>query len=926
VSGGLPDAVGVPRGPGSDTLIGTRLGHFRITARLGAGGMGEVYRAEDTRLGREVAVKVLPQAFVADPERLARFEREARVLATLNHPRIAGIFEVGEEAGTHFLVMELAAGETLEARIARGPLPLEEVLALALQIAEGLEAAHERGVVHRDLKPGNVMVDERGEVKILDFGLAKALTDEAAGLGPPGLSHSPTITHQATVHGQLLGTVAYMSPEQAKGLPADRRSDLWALGVVLWEMLTGRRPFAGGSVSETLAEVLKTDPPWEELPENLPRPLLRLLRRCLERDPRRRLRDAGDAQLELRAALEGRAETEARGHEPRSLRSSLFSVGVAAVAAVLVGLAIGWWLAASRAPREASDLGPRIVSMTQLTDQPGWQRSPALSPDGSQLLYVSSERGNDDIFLLRVGGERAINLTAGSPVDDFDPAFSPDGSSIVFTSQRQGGGIFVMGATGESPRRVAGLGFGPKLSPDGRRILYSSERIENPYSRAGYVPLRVVGLDGSGDRVLVETDAVAGAWSPSGRRVAYWGHQVVPGQRDIWTVSADGGGARPVTTDPATDWAPFWSADGRWLYFLSDRGGSPDLWRVPIDEASGETRGEPQPVTTGIARFEEAAIAGRGDLVALTAIRRLGEIVRVGFDPDAERVTSAPETIYESSHQTQQASVSPDGRWLASRTMSPREAIFVVAADSGERRTLLADGHRNRGPTWSPDGRWLAFYSNRGGNYDLWAIGADGGDLKQITDVSPGAMDRPFFVDGGRRICASSHDGEQIVGGCFDLGPDGIAGVTTPLGASAFQVNAGSRDFRHLSVSPDHRYLGGKVMEGGLEYIAGAYSLEDAELRFARDVDGRPLRRPREDLSSTWIDGTRMFFWDSEAQAARIWDVESGEIRTVEGVPGPGSLILSPDGRTLFVEKAPIESDIWLLRLAEEGGTEGTRR
>jgi eukaryotic-like serine/threonine-protein kinase len=892
-----------PTSRATRTRVGETLAHYRILEELGVGGMGEVYLAEDERLKRRLALKVLPPDLAGSPERLERFQREAETVAALNHPNIVTIYSIESEGEVHFLTMELVEGPTLRRLIDHsGALPIEDVLNFGVQISEGLAEAHAAGITHRDLKPGNVMVASNDRVKLLDFGLARA--DQPFGANAVLADKKDEITKE----GAILGTIAYMSPEQAKGQPADRRSDLWAFGVVLWEMLTGRRPFGGGSVTETLAEVLKSDPPWGELPAGLPRPLLRLLRRCLERDPRRRLRDAGDARLEMLAALETPAETEAL--EAAQGPASRMLIAVAAAAAALAGLGVGWWLATSRAPGGASDSRARIVSITQLTDQPGWQRSPELSPDGSHLLYVSSDGGDDDIFLLRVGGENAINLTADSPEDDFDPAYSPDGSSIVFTSQRQGGGIFVMGATGESPRRVAGLGRNPEFSPDGKRILYAGD------SRFKYMPLRVVGLDGSDDRVLGEEDAVAGVWSPSGRRIAFWGHPA----GGIWTVPADGGDARPVTNDPATDWAPFWSADGHWLYFLSDRGGSWDLWRVPIDEASGETLGELQPVTAGMARYEEAAIADRGDLVALTAVRRRGEIVRVGFDPEAERVTSAPETIFESSNPIQGASVSPDGRWLASGTISPQDAILVVAVDGSQRRTVLADGHRYWAPHWSPDGRWIAFRSNRSGNYDLWAVRSDGSELKQLTDTSPTFLERPIFVDGGRRVCSSARDAEGIRGVCFELGPEGIDGVAAPLGAAELDELPGSRGFSPWSSLPDGRYLGGQVF-GGAGNALAAYSFEDVEVRLARDVDDRPLEGF---FFSTWIDGTRMIFWDRETAAARIWDVETGEIRTVEGVPGPGSgrnamVVVSPDGRTLFVEKLLIESDIWLLRLAEEG-------
>ena len=321
-------------------MIGRTLAHFEISAKLGEGGMGEVYRATDSRLGREVAVKVLPEAFTRDAERLARFEREARVLAALNHAHIAGIYEVGQADGSHFLAMELVEGEDLSERLARGPLPRREALGLALQIARALEAAHARGIVHRDLKPANVMITPRGEVKILDFGLAKAWLDST---GPAAdLSHSPTLTAQHTVAGTLLGTAAYMAPEQARGAEADQRSDLWALGALLYEMLAGRRLFDEPSVTETLAVVLKGEIALDDLPADLSPATRRVLERCLERDADRRYHAAADVRIELEDALAGRdapsAAAEA-GRAPIALRR------LALVAAGLAAGALSAWLA-----------------------------------------------------------------------------------------------------------------------------------------------------------------------------------------------------------------------------------------------------------------------------------------------------------------------------------------------------------------------------------------------------------------------------------------------------------------------------------------------------------------------------------------------------------------------------------------------------
>ena len=283
---------------------GTKIGPYSVTAKIGEGGMGEVWQARDTKLDRDVALKVLPEAFTSDPDRLARFEREAKVLASLNHPNIGSIYGLEEAEGVKALVLELVEGPTLADRIKQGPIPIDEALPIAKQIAEALEAAHEQGVIHRDLKPANVKVKEDGTVKVLDFGLAKAFQPDASA---PGLSQSPTIslTAAATQMGMVIGTAAYMSPEQAKGKPVDKRADAWAFGAVLFEMLTGQRAFAGGDVSETLAYVITKDVEWATLPNGTPESIQQLLRRCLERDPRQRLRDIGEARIGIEGSGTG---------------------------------------------------------------------------------------------------------------------------------------------------------------------------------------------------------------------------------------------------------------------------------------------------------------------------------------------------------------------------------------------------------------------------------------------------------------------------------------------------------------------------------------------------------------------------------------------------------------------------------------------
>ncbi|MCG6922875.1 MAG: serine/threonine-protein kinase, partial [Acidobacteria bacterium] len=391
-------------------MIGQTLAHYRITAAIGAGGMGEVYRATDTKLGRDVAIKVLPSELAEEPERLARFEREAKLLASLNHPNIAHVYgfecaTLADGSSPHFLAMELVPGEDLAERLKRGAIPVDDALEIAKQIAEALEEAHEKGIVHRDLKPANVKVTEDGKVKVLDFGLAKAWSGDSAGAtSSADLSQSPTLAHTGTAAGIILGTAAYMSPEQARGRPVDKRADIWAFGVVLYEMLTGRQLFEGETVSDVLAAVLTLEVDLQRLPPGT-RPAVRtLLRRCLERDPRQRLHDVADARIVLDEIRAGRGAAEPAPAPASGVpRFALAAGAVLLVAALAAGAWIGHRAATSGAVG-ATDIA--LHRFTRLTYASGLESSPSLSPDGEFVAYTAIDGGDRDIFLLRVGGQR----------------------------------------------------------------------------------------------------------------------------------------------------------------------------------------------------------------------------------------------------------------------------------------------------------------------------------------------------------------------------------------------------------------------------------------------------------------------------------------------------------------------------------------
>ncbi len=393
---------------------GTHLGSYEVVALIGQGGMGEVYLALDTKLGRDVAIKVLPEAFAHDPQRLARFQREAKMLASLNHPNIATIHGLEESNGTHYLVMELVPGETLRERVAReGALPVEEALGIARQIAEALEAAHEKSIIHRDLKPANVKVTPEGKVKVLDFGLAKAFAGEEAGSDP---SNSPTLSQAATLPGVILGTAAYMSPEQAQGKPVDKRADIWAFGVVVYEMVTGRRPFRGDGVPETLAAVLKEEPQWDRVPAKVQG----LLRSCLKKDPKQRLRDIADAKL----LVEETPQTLERANSGLRHSRVLWVAALAVVAVVAVWVA---WLATRPVDRPLmrfrADLGPEAVEGANITA--------AISPDGTRLAFVARDAGGKEQLATRLLDQAQATVLSGTE-NAADPFFSPDGLWIGF--------------------------------------------------------------------------------------------------------------------------------------------------------------------------------------------------------------------------------------------------------------------------------------------------------------------------------------------------------------------------------------------------------------------------------------------------------------------------------------------------------------
>ena len=721
-------------------IPGSRLGVYQITALLGEGGMGQVYRARDTKLDRDVAIKVLPEAFAHDAERLARFTREAQTLAALNHPNIAHIHGLEESGGVRALVMELVEGDDLSKRIARfhapgasarqAGMPLDEVLPIARQIAEALEAAHEQGIIHRDLKPANIKVRADGTVKVLDFGLAKALDVHPASATT---DNSPTITSpaQMTGVGVILGTAAYMAPEQAKGRPVDRRADIWAFGAVLFEMLTGQRAFRGEDVSDTLANVLKTDPAWERLPADVPARIRQVLRSCLQRDAKQRL---GDMQS-VRLALEGAFETAASPATTTTTASSRGRLPWMAALAVAAMLISALAVPALRHLREALPPVPpemRVEITTPATDLP---LQFALSPDGRALVFVASGDGASRLWL------RPLNQTEARPLAGTEgaavPFWSPDSRSIGFFAA---GNLLRLDVAGGAPQVLAtltGLTSSGSWSADGT-ILFSRQAADRLWRVAatGGEPVAVTSLDPPR-----QVSHRAPHFLPDGRQFLFYA-QGPPETMGIYLGSLDGGTpTRLMASDSAGAFLP-----PDQVVFL--RQGT--LVARRLDLARGALTGDPVTLAdrVGVDEFARGgfAVSGAGPVAyraaggasrQLTWFDRTGKAVGVAGEPDANDLRY-PE-------------LSPDGRRVAMRrTVQGNADIWLLDLLRGGMTRLTFDTALDLNPVWSPDGSRIAFSSNRTGVLDLYLKPSNGSGAEARLVESPNTKQSQDWSADGR--------------------------------------------------------------------------------------------------------------------------------------------------------------------------------
>ncbi len=860
-------------------MIGRTLAHYRITAAIGAGGMGEVFRATDTRLGRDVALKLLPEAFAQDPDRLARFEREARLLASLNHSGIAHLYGFESatlEEGTtaHVLAMELVEGEDLAERLKRGPIPVDEAIGIAKQVAEALEEAHEKGVVHRDLKPANVKVTPEGKVKVLDFGLAKAWDGRDA--ASSDLSQSPTLAHTGTAAGLILGTAAYMSPEQARGRAVDKRSDVWAFGVLLFEMLTGRRLFDGETVSDVLAAVLTREPEWAALPSQLPWRVDELLRRCLERNPRNRLHDVADARLALEDVLAGRPEGPpaarlGKGAGRPSRRVLLWAIPLALAAGAAIGVFGARW---SRPAATA-------VTFERLTFRPGHFANARFAPDGQTVFYTASWDGHPrELFQSRPrAGELSLGLRGTNLL-----SVSRDGElalllpKLMSVPYYQRGTLAVVSASGGTPRELADDVINADWAPDGKSLAVIRDLggrlcLEFPLGERRY--------EAEGPLYFPRV-------SPDGERVALFERE----KDTLSLVVLDRGGRRTVLSPGWSDWWNLaWTPDGREIWFgAAHAGAAAGLYAVDLHGRVRDLWSAP-----GTLEIHDVAADGRA-LVARVAVRMhvFGRSAR-----GTERKLSWLES-------TSVVDLSADGRLALLRENSEREGgrsgVFLRDTE-GAPPVRLGEGLAEE---LSPDGKWAL--TLRGSQVVALPTGSG---APRSRDTGLASLSSARFMPDGQLLVAG-----RAAGGRTRLYAVRLEGEAPPrpIGDEfdpGFEASPWSR--APLALSHDGRLAAVGLASGGVRLIP----LDGSK---ARDLAGAVVNeRPLQ-----WTaDASKLYVLDPTDIPARVLlvDVATGRRQVVleihphdsSGVYNIEDVALTPDAAAYAYDYQQFQSDLYVV-------------
>ena len=886
---------------------GTQLGPYRIEAPIGAGGMGEVYRATDTRLRRTVAIKVLPRAQVADPERKKRFLQEARAASALNHPNIVTLHDIAHDAGEDYLVMEFVPGKSLNKLIPPKGLKIAEALHYAQQIASGLAAAHTAGIVHRDMKPGNVMVTAESQVKILDFGLAK-LVERA----PSAEGETRTEETALTESGTIIGTVSYMSPEQASASPLDHRTDIFSLGAILYEMLAGARPFRGASAVETLHAIIRDPAPTltAQPPE-----LQEILDKTLAKDPKDRYQHAGDLAIDLR-----RFEKVWESKSLPSLRTETVAAPggrlawAIAAAGLLIAVGAVWWAVARGTVLEHASLAG--VTISPLTSEPGYQGEPSISPDGQTIAYVSDRTGRLDLYLRQIGSSSDIALTRDQG-DNIQPAFSPDGRQIAFASSRSGGpvvfhfccdapmsggAIWIMPALGGTgaARRIVEQGNFPSWSPDGSTLVFTRFRAPKLFLvSSGGGEVREVPLN---FKSAVPAQFITPVYSSDGRWIFFASFSA--GIEFIYAVPASGGTVVELVRgrNPAWD-----SAAQAVVYVNLDEGKNHALWELPFSTVEGKP-GTPRPLTVGRGSDWRPAVSRDGSLIAFSGVTAAFNMELEPFDAEAGKVLGPPRALTSGRQSIYFMRFSPDGRSIVYQS-SRGAGTHIWRMEIGGAPVQLTSDPRfaEQFPGISPDGTTISFVRNQTPsplNRALWLMASDGANPREIgVNDSPDSPPR-WLPDGSGLL--------------YVISAQGIIAVRDLAGRETTTLPVRSGTATMPSVSADGKWVVFQYTpKGSSNQGVGAIPLSGGDVRVmvaSTHQEMHPFLSP----SGRWLyfqrDHKNLYRVPGPAQ-----DWKKADPVKITDFPETGGLFLedpqiSPDGKQLLFSRANISSDIWILK------------
>jgi len=872
-------------------MIGKTISHYKINEKLGEGGMGVVYKAEDTKLKRTVALKFLPSELTCDPEAKARFIREAQAASALEHPSICNIHEISEtDDGQIFIVMACYEGQTLKEKISIGSIDINEAIEIAIQIGQGLSRAHEEGIVHRDIKPANIIITDRDEVKILDFGLAKLVGKV-----------------QLTKDSTTLGTVAYMSPEQLSGKDVDQRTDIWSIGVILYEMLTSELPFKGDYEQAIIYSILNEDP--KSLLQskygikNKTREIELVVNKALNKDRNKRYHDIGHIIDDLKSIKNTPDNLTTNREHLKQKPKFLFYTTVAILTLILL-IVVYWAIIPEK------EIGYRIKHTFPLTTAPGLEQAPSWSPEGSRIAYASDENGNMDIWIRQIAAGQNLNLTKNYTGYDGKPAWSPDGEWIAFISERDGGGVFLISALGGIPKRIVSLSFAvshaymgaiPTIcwSPDGKELVYASAgnlfKISADGGKPDSIPLPP-------HRLVI--GYIQPAWSPDGERIACTGLVGIGvTTTQIWTIRHDGTDPISITSGKTFDINPVWSSDGEKIFFITDRGGIKDVWWMPVTK-KGKSIAPAQPITVGVG-IGDFALSRDGMHLSYTKMNDQSNIWSIPVLNNSMVSLNQATAVTEENHFIEIVAISPDTQWIAfDSNRNGNQDIWIMRKNGSDLRQLTTHTAHDWAPDWSPDGtkivfhsfrqgnrdlyvkpvaggatvpltnhpeqdflpRWspdgekITFFSSRSGNLDIWIIPSKGGEPKQLTHHQ-GQDQTPIWSPDGKHIAFTS---KRF--GLFDIFIKAInEGETiqlTQYGWESIQVHFWSSNGKMI-------YASGS---GGPENSRLNYweiSIEDGSIRPLLNTEGS-AKEPYYRLAS---DGKRFYFplWE---RIGDIWKAE----------------------------------------------------